>query len=191
VASNVNDLGAKLRFLRAMLARPRAVGAVAPSSFALARAVAAQIDLSRPGPILELGPGTGALTRGVLARGVAPERMTLVEYDPELAQKLKEQFRGMLVIQGDAFALDKTLGAHFTRPYIATISGIPLLNYTPEVRLALLNSMFDKMEPGAPVIQFTYGLHSPISPSAGIVVERTAFVLWNIPPAHVWVYRRR
>mgnify|MGYP003349211890 FL=1 len=117
--------------------------------------------------------------------------MTLIEYDTDLAKTLRAQFPGAHVIQGDAFDLENTLGTHYTRPYVATVSGIPLLNYAPPVRLALLESMFARMEPGAPVIQFTYGLTSPILPSARIAVKRAAFVPWNLPPAHVWVYRKR
>ncbi|MGZ5939428.1 MAG: class I SAM-dependent methyltransferase, partial [Rhizomicrobium sp.] len=73
----------ELQFLRGLIASPRGVGAIAPSSPALARAVAAQVDPAKPGPILELGPGTGAITKELLGRGVAPERLTLIEYDPD------------------------------------------------------------------------------------------------------------
>ena len=180
----------ELRFLRAWVARPRAVGAVAPSSPALAHAVAAQIDPAQPGPVLELGPGTGALTRGILARGVAPERLTLIEYDPDLAKLLAAEFAGVRVIKGDAFDLEASLGsAH--QPYIAVVSGIPLLNYSVATRRTLLDSMFDRMAPGGPVIQFSYGFHSPISPASDIRVTKTAFVWKNVPPARVWVYRKR
>ncbi len=181
----------KVRFLRALMANPRGVGAVAPSGSALARAVAAQIDPAQPGLILELGPGTGALTRGVLARGIAPERLILIEYDSELARLLAEQFARVQIINGDAFDLEKTLGKRFPEPFIATVSGIPLLNYPSAKRRALLDAAFARMRPGAPVIQFTYGLHSPVSPSADITVTRAAFVPMNFPPAHVWVYRKR
>ena len=191
VSVKAYSLEEQLRFLRALIARPRGVGAVAPSSSALARAVAAQIDLARPGPVLELGPGTGALTRGILARGIPPERLTLIEYDPDLAKLLAAQFPGVTVIRGDAFDLEASLGTRAAQPYAAIVSGIPLLNYQPEKRRALLDASFARMEPGAPVIQFSYGFHSPVSPSSDISVTRAAFVLKNFPPARVWVYRKR
>src|SRR6202012_1457939 len=96
-----------LRFFRALAARPRNVGAVAPSGPQLARAMAAQIRLDGPG--LELGPGTGALT-GALVPKIGEARLTAVEYDPEFATALKARFPAARVIQGDAFDLDHTLG---------------------------------------------------------------------------------
>jgi phosphatidylethanolamine/phosphatidyl-N-methylethanolamine N-methyltransferase len=185
-----NPLEEKLRFLRAWVASPRGVGAIAPSSPALARAIAAQIDLSRAGPVLELGPGTGALTRGILARGIAPERLTVIEYDPRLAEMLAAQLPGINVINGDAFNLDHALGAP-AQPFIAVVSGIPLLNFPPAKRRALVENALARARPGAPLIQFSYGLHSPLQPIPGIAAKRAAIVLRNLPPAHVWVYRRR
>ena len=181
----------ELRFLRALIASPGRVGAVAPSSRWLAHAVAAQIDPTQPGPILELGPGTGALTRGILGCGISPKRLTVIEFDPDLAKSIAAQFKGVRVISGDAFDLEKTLGKHVSHPFAAVISGIPLLNYVPAKRRALVEAAFERMAPGAPFIQFTYGFHSPISRSAGISVSLAAFVWKNLPPARVWVYRKR
>lgn len=188
---SVNPLREKWSFLRAFIARPRGVGAVAPSSPHLAQAVAAEIDTNQQGPILELGPGTGALTRGVLARGIAPNRLTLIEYDSALVSSIAAQFPGIHVIHGDAFDLKNVLVNHFSQPFIATVSGIPLLSYQPAVRRKLLNSVFEWMQPGAPIIQFSYGLHSPVSSSDDISVSLAARVWKNFPPAHVWVYRKR
>jgi len=180
-----------LRFLRALIAHPREIGAVAPSSGALARAVAAQIDPAQPGPILELGPGTGALTRGILARGITPSRLTVIEYDAVLAKSFAAKFAGVRVINGDAFDLAKALDGHALQPFAAAVSGIPLLNYPPEKRRALLGAVFERMTPGAPFIQFSYGLHPPVPSSNGVSVKLAAFVWRNLPPARVWIYRRQ
>ena len=180
-----------MRFLRAFLANPRAVGSVAPSSLSLVRAIAAQVDPSQPGPVLELGPGTGAITRGILARGVSPDRLTVIEYNTELANAIAAQFGGVHVINGDAFDLETALGRRYSQPFIAVVSGIPLLNYPPAKRRALLDGALERAAPGAPFIQFSYGLHSPISRSGDITVSMAAFVWKNLPPARVWVYRKR
>jgi len=181
----------ELRFLRAFLANPRAVGAVAPSSSSLVRAIAAQIDPSQPGPVLELGAGTGAVTRGILARGVSQDRLTVIEHDRELANSIATQFCGVHVINGDAFDLETALGRRYSQPFVAVVSGIPLLNYSPAKRRSLLDGAFERAAPGAPFIQFSYGFHSPISPSGDITLSMAAFVWKNLPPARVWVYRKR
>ena len=181
----------ELRFLRGLIASPKGVGAIAPSSPALARAVAAQVDVGRPGPVLELGPGTGSMTRALLASGVAAERLTLIEYDPDFAQLIRGRFPGVHVISGDAFDLDRTLGKKNGEPFAAVISGIPLLNHPVERRYQLVNAALDRLTPGAPLIQFSYGFMPPVPAPSGASVHRAAFVLKNLPPAHVWVYRRK
>jgi phosphatidylethanolamine/phosphatidyl-N-methylethanolamine N-methyltransferase len=153
----------QLLFLRGLIANPTGVGAIAPSSPALARAVAAQVDPARKGPVLELGPGTGSMTRELIARGIAPERMVAIEWDANFA---------------------KTIAA-------AIVSGIPLLNHPVEKRRALVEAAFRRLAPGAPLIQFSYGFRSPVKPPPDIMVRLAAYVWRNLPPASVWVYRRR
>ncbi|HET7084020.1 MAG TPA: rRNA adenine N-6-methyltransferase family protein [Rhizomicrobium sp.] len=176
-----------LRFLRALIARPKTVGAIAPSSPALAEAIAREID-PRLGPVLEVGPGTGVITEAILKRGVLPEQLTLLEYDEDLAQHLGARYARAHVIQGDAFDLDHALetGSLFG----AIVSGIPLLNHSVTRRQLFLQGLLKRLLPGAPLIQFSYGPNPPVPPLPGISVTRTAMVFANIPPAKVWVYRK-
>jgi phosphatidylethanolamine/phosphatidyl-N-methylethanolamine N-methyltransferase len=179
-----------LRFLRALIARPKNVGAVAPSSRALARAIADEIDPTHPGRVLELGPGTGVITQAILERGVAPERLTVIEYDPDFATGIVARFPEVQVIHGDAFDLAHTLGARSAERFAAIVSGIPLLNFPPERREAYLESLTGRLLPGAALVQFSYGMHAPAPAPAGHHVACTALIWANIPPARVWAYRR-
>ena len=63
-------------------------GAVTPSGRMLARTMAAYADPNVSGSVIELGPGTGPVTQALIQRGVAPERLVLVEYDPEFCKLL-------------------------------------------------------------------------------------------------------
>ena len=182
-------LADNLRFLRALIARPKNIGALMPSSPALAEAIARQID-PHVGPVLEIGPGTGVVTEAILARGAMAERLTLVEYDEDLARHLAERFPRIRVIQGDAFDLDRALGPPNGSPYGAVVSGVPLLNHSMERRQAFMAGLIRRMMPTAPLIQFSYGPQAPVVPPPGYNVVRTATVLANIPPAKVWVYRK-
>jgi phosphatidylethanolamine/phosphatidyl-N-methylethanolamine N-methyltransferase len=185
-----NTLKEELQFLRGLVANPRSVGAVAPSSGWLARAVAAQMDLNQPGPILELGPGTGSITEAILRRGIPPDRLTVIEYDPEFAKQIATRFHGVNVIVGDAFDLGKTLAGRVSNGFAAIISGIPLLNVSPEKRRALVNESLDRVRPGGSFVQFSYGFQAPVSAPPGATAHLAAFVWRNIPPARVWVYSR-
>jgi phosphatidylethanolamine/phosphatidyl-N-methylethanolamine N-methyltransferase len=179
----------ELRFLRGALARPRSVGAIAPSSPALARAIAAQIDPTLPGKVLELGPGTGVVTQAVVAMGVAPERLVMIEYDAHFARLLADRFIRARVIQGDAYDLQSALGS-IAEPFAAIVSGLPLLNQPPEKRKSLIEGALDRLVPGAPFIQFSYGFRPPVLGTLKSPVQLGAFVWRNLPPARVWVYRR-
>jgi phosphatidylethanolamine/phosphatidyl-N-methylethanolamine N-methyltransferase len=183
-------LTGNLKFLRALIARPKNIGAIAPSSRALARAIAGQLDPSRPGPVLELGPGTGVITEAILERGIAPGRLTLVEYDPDMAAFLTGCFAGVTVIEGDAFDLHRTLGAGGHEKFSAVISGLPLLNFPVARRRHFMEEIARLLAPGAPIVQFSYGTQPPVTPLPGQVVSRAALVWANLPPARVWVYRK-
>jgi len=186
VATTMAD---NIRFLRALIARPKIIGAILPSSPALAEAIARQIDPDA-GPVLEIGPGTGALSGAILARGVSPEQLTLVEYDDDMAQHLAARFPKSHVIQGDAFDLDRTLGPRYSAPFAAIVSGIPLLNNSMARRQAFMEGLVQRLTPGGPLVQFSYGTQAPVVPPPGYCVVRAATVLANIPPARVWVYRK-
>jgi len=180
-------LADNFRFLRALIASPKNIGAIMPSSPALAEAIAREIDA---GPVLEIGPGTGVITQAILARGIAPEQLTLLEYDEDLAQHLAARFPKTRVFQGDAFELDTTLGPVNGSPFGAIVSGIPLLNHAMSRRQAFMTGLVSRLMPGAPLIQFSYGPNAPVVPPPGYTVTRTASVLANFPPAKVWVYRK-
>ena len=175
------------RFLLRAWNNPRSVGAVAPSGRGLARAMAAQIK-DGGGRVLELGPGTGAVTEAIIARIAEPERLTAIEFDADFAARVKARFPRVNVVHGDAFDLSRTLGP--TAPFSAVVSSLPLLNFQPAQREHLLAQIFRRLAPGAPFIQFSYGLRPPVPAPDGAGVTRAAFILLNLPPAHVWVYRR-
>jgi phosphatidylethanolamine/phosphatidyl-N-methylethanolamine N-methyltransferase len=177
-------------FLSRLISRPRSIGAIAPSSAALARKIAAQIDANRSGTVIELGPGTGVVTDALIAHGVSSSRLIAVEADPDLASLMRGRFPGLRVIEGDAFHLDRTLPAEETGPLAGVVSGLPLLNFPLEQCRALISSTLARMPLGGPFVQFSYGFTAPVPADDEITVERAGFVLANLPPARVWVYRQ-
>ena len=180
------------RFLKALIVEPRLTGAVAPSGRALARAMAAAAGPPPHGLIVELGPGTGPVTRSLIETGVARERLALVEYDPGFCRLLRERFAPAMIIQGDAYDLPRTLAEWAGQPIGAVVSSLPLLNQPPERRAKLIGDAFALMGPSGLFVQFTYGLQSPIPPEVcanRYVAVRSRPILLNLPPARVWTYR--
>src|SRR5882757_1483451 len=125
-----------LEFLGGLIRNPRAVSAPTPSSAALAAAIASQIDPLRPGLVLELGPGTGSVTQALLKRGIAPERLVLIEHAGFFLPLLAAAMPGATIVQGDAFEFERYVPSNST--IAAVVSGIPLLNFVPRRRRALI-----------------------------------------------------
>ena len=180
-------------FLRRFLGDPKRTGAVAPSGPFLAREMARAVDPLSEGLVVELGPGTGPVTKALIARGIGRERLLLVEYDPHFCKLLAERYGAARVVRGDAYALAATLSGHAVGSVAAVVSSLPLLNERPERRLRLLDEAFALMGPDGVFVQFTYGMKCPAPREAlaGRYVARSgAPILRNLPPASVWTFRR-
>src|SRR4051794_6382752 len=181
----------EVRFFRSWMEKPLAIGAVTPSGKALARTMAAFVDPKVPGPIVELGPGTGPVTEALVARGIDPARLVLVEFDPTFCRLLRGRYPTATVIQGDAYGLRQLLEVLLKAPAAAVVSGLPLFTKPMRVRLRLLHEAFRLMLPGAPFVQFTYAAYSPIPKKVDRMTSEASERIWNnIPPARVWIYRR-
>jgi phosphatidylethanolamine/phosphatidyl-N-methylethanolamine N-methyltransferase len=179
------------RFLRSWLERPLVTGAVMPSGKVLARTMASFVDPRIPGPIVELGPGTGPVTDALIRRGVAQDRLVLVEYSPEFCQLLKRRFPKATIIQGDAYDLGDTLSGILSEPAAATVSSLPLFTKPMDERRSLLDAAQALMHPDAPFIQFTYAVVPPIPARSHGYRTRASNRVWrNLPPARVWVYTK-
>lgn len=179
-------------FFRQWLRRPLRIGAVAPSSRELADAMARLVPNPPQGPVVELGGGTGPITAALLGVGIPADQLYVIEREPQLHRHLQLRFPGVHVLNGDAAALTSLLHPLGVRQAAAVVSGLPLLSMKRSVQKAIIEESFAMLAPGAPYIQFTYGLFSPVSRrSFGVVGRPEAVVLGNLPPARVWVYRKQ
>ncbi|MDQ0510983.1 class I SAM-dependent methyltransferase [Ancylobacter amanitiformis] len=182
----------EVRFLRSWLQNPLRTGAVSPSGRALARTMANYVDPARPGPVIELGPGTGPVTNALLRRGVAEDRLVLIEFNPEFCTLLRARFPRATVIQGDAYGMKATLGDSVSAPAAAVVSSLPLFTRPVEERYSLLDQAFEMSCAQAPFIQFTYAVVSPMPLRPERFDAHVSQRVWaNLPPARVWVYRAR
>ena len=185
-------LADEMRFLKTWFESPRLTGAVSPSGRFLARAMAQAAGAVGDGLVVELGPGTGPVTRALIERGVPAGQLILVEYEATFCRLLAKRFPEVRVVQGDAFALRRTLAHCTDRPIRAIVSSLPLLNQPAALRSALIEDAFALMAPGGVFVQFTYGMASPIPRPAGesrFSARATAPIWLNLPPARVWTYR--
>ena len=181
----------ELKFFKGWIDKPKAVGSIVPTSSIAARRMASVVNADSGLPVLELGPGTGVITRAILALGVKPENLYSIEYSDDFVRHLTAQFPGVNIIKGDAFDLDTTLGDKSGTVFDSVVSGVPLLNFPVAQRIRYIEDLLGRIPPGRPIMQLTYGPLSPVPPGRGdYKVEHYDFVLRNIPPTQLWVYRR-
>ncbi|MGC2775376.1 MAG: rRNA adenine N-6-methyltransferase family protein [Bradyrhizobium sp.] len=182
----------EVRFLRSWIEKPLHMGAVMPSGRLLARTMAQYVDPHGTGPVVELGPGTGAITNALVEHGVDQKRLVLVEYNPGFCALLRDRYPHAKVVQGDAYRLRDTLWNVLSAPASAVVSGLPLVTKPMLTRMKLVRDAFAAMSPNAPFVQFTYSVVPPIPKSLpGVTTEASERIWMNLPPARVWVYRKR
>ncbi|OJU31798.1 MAG: hypothetical protein BGN99_16030 [Alphaproteobacteria bacterium 65-37] len=184
-------------FLKRWLRRPFAIGSVVPSGRllgeAIARATLAAID-GHAGTVVELGAGTGPVTRALLAAGIPTNRLAVVEREPELVAFLRRHFVGPRIVEGDAIHLPRLLREEGLSAPAAIVSSLPLLSLPAEVVNGIVHGIFEALPRGAALVQFTYGPNPPVPRALRDRLQLVATPgrrIWrNVPPAVVWTFRR-
>jgi len=180
-------------FLQEWFANPQRTGSVAPSSPQLAAAMAHWLPCNPDSFVLELGPGTGAVTDALIKRGLREDRLVAIERNPKMARLLREKFPRAQIISGDAWHLDDLLRRR--REPIesvgAVISSLPLLNFPPEEAEALTLKIRTVLEPDGNWVQYSYHLGKKQVRGAASFTLRASKIVWlNFPPARVSVFQK-
>ena len=185
----VSVVPADLRlFIKVLRSGPQAVGAACPSSRHLADYMAAQAVTSDDGYIVELGGGTGVVTAALLAHGLDPKRLIVVEQSSLLSAHLRSRFPQVTVLEGDAAQLATLLGRHAER-VSAVVSSLPLKSL-PKMTVRRIGNELEAILPkGATFIQFTYSLRcQAIDWAQDLTCLRSRTIWRNVPPARVNVF---
>ena len=180
-------------FLQEWLANPQRTGAVVPSSRQLAAAMAHWLPSDPDSYVLELGPGTGAVTQALLAHGLREERLVAIERNPKLAHLLRERFPRAHIITGDAWHLDDLLRRRNARidRVGAVISSLPLLNFSPEEAETLAEKIRAVLEPQGTWVQYSYRIHKRRTRGTSRFQLLASKIVWlNLPPARVSVFQK-
>jgi phosphatidylethanolamine/phosphatidyl-N-methylethanolamine N-methyltransferase len=180
-------------FLREWLANPQGTGSVAPSSPQLGAAMARWLPRNPESYVLELGPGTGAVTDALLKRGLREDRLVAIEFNENLAKLLRKRFPRAHIINGDAWKLDSLL-KDLPQPVEsvgAVISSLPLLNFPKEKADALAQKIRAVLEPRGRYVQYSYHIVSDRSRGGEDFRLLASKIVWlNFPPARVSVFQK-
>ena len=175
-------------FFGLWLQKPLQIAAITPSSTRLASVMASLVDRSRPGPVLELGAGTGSLTRGLLRR-LPPERVVALEREAPLAATLRRGLPGIEAIVGDATALEDLLARRGIDQLCAVVSSLPIKWFPVSAQRAVIAPCLARLGRGGKFFQMTNAFSSPIAMRSLDLTGACVARVWrNLPPAQVWAY---
>lgn len=184
-------LAARWLFFRRFLAHPARLAAALPSSHGMARMVASRVCQRTSEYVVELGAGTGAVTRALLDAGIPASRLIVVEIDEEMACYLDDAFPGVTVLHGSAHEIGALLPDSAAGRVGTVVCGVPVSLLPRKEQAALAEAMLSLLPEGEPFLAYTYRLASPLPANElGLAGARVGFTLRNILPASVWAYRR-
>jgi phosphatidylethanolamine/phosphatidyl-N-methylethanolamine N-methyltransferase len=178
-------------FLSRWLRNPLQMGSITPSSPALCRRIARHTRWGKDEVVVELGAGTGVISRALLDHGLPPEQLYVVEIEPGMSAHLRHTLPGARVLTGDAFALPEILPRALHGKVGTAICGIPLV-LLPLARQQRFVEAVEAVAPGRGFLLYTYCATSPLPyRKLGLEAKREAWTPLNIPPASLWRYTPR
>jgi len=180
-------------FVKRWATNPRRIGAILPSAKPLARIMARASMEARSGrgPVVELGTGTGTITRALLEIGLEEGELVLIERDRELCRWLEHRFPRAEVIEGEAARIRAILDERAAGTPSVVVSSLPLRNMTEAERDTIIRATLDVLPHAGALVQFTYARRLAIACARlGAVCRRVGFAALNVPPASVWRIER-
>jgi len=181
----------EIRFFKGWVDKPKTVGSVIPTSSVTARHMASVANPSAELPVLELGPGTGVITKAILEHGVKPENLYAVEYSEDFLDHLHQNYPGVNFVHGDAFDPQGIVEETGRTNFDSIISAVPLLNFPSAMRVEFVDTLLNLVPRGRPLMQLSYGPFSPVMAGRGdYQVKHFKWIARNVPPAQLWIYTR-
>jgi phospholipid N-methyltransferase len=179
--------------MKAFFRHGRKIASFAPSSRFMARKVADGIDWDQAKCIVELGAGTGPITKEIVKRVRPQTKVLVIELDPTLCGRLKARFQNVSnldVVHGDATQFDKLLADRGIHQVDHVLSGLPLPSFPEDLRHSVIKTSARTLATHGTFRQLTvmpliyYKLYARYFEDV-----RFRFVPLNLPPGGVYVCR--
>ena len=190
-ASKPGFLKSNLSFISQFLKNPKEIGAILPSSPMLGKTMAGFVPDYEDRYVVELGPGTGPITKALLKVGLHEENLICLEQSNKMVIHLQNRFQNLNVIQGDACELSSLLKEKSGHVH-AIVSSLPLKSIPDDIVNKIIDQMYASLSENGIVIQFTYDLRPRRSPLLSKFNRlKSKLVLGNLPPARVDVFTKK
>lgn len=175
-------------FLKEFFLHPASIGSAVPSSVLLAKTMAAQVPKNIPGYVIEIGPGTGVVTKMLLASGIAPEKLIAVERSTAFCRHLRKRFPQANIIHGNAVHLQRLLSEKAAHVSVI-VSGLPLRSLPKKVAENIGKELEKVLQPKGLFIQFTYSwVKTYKSLPSSFQYAYSKKIWFNLPPARIDVF---
>lgn len=181
--------------LKAFAKGPENIGALAPSSRRLATRMVELADIESDHVVVELGAGTGPMTRA-LAAAHGGARLFALEPDPELAKACRSAAPSVHVEEAFAQELPSLIRSWGISGVDRVVSSLPFAGWKSALQEEVFGAILEVMKPGGRMVTFSYA-HSPWLPAGRRAkrrlndtfasVTRSKIVWANLPPAFVYI----
>jgi phospholipid N-methyltransferase len=191
--------GDLLKFLTQFRRTPRSIGAIVPSSDALAQAMVGPIDFAKARTVVEFGPGTGVMTAAIL-KHLGPEAKYVgIEINETFHRTLTLRYPTLQFFNRGAQDVTDILSELGIEDCDAIVCGLPWASLPIELQGRIMGGIMQVLRPGGVFVTFAY-LQGLLLPAAGLLrrrlkaefvrVETTKIVWANVPPAFAYVCYR-
>lgn len=177
-------------FLYKFLCSPKQVGSITPSSRDLAKAMLQPIQWNRTCAIAELGAGTGAITKFIPSAARPETKVILFEKDTYLRRRLETRYPDY-ACYADCLLLEDAIEQEGIGRLDCIISGLPFFNFHQEVRDQLIQQIIATLKDDGLFIAFQYSQQMRKQLKEYFEIETIRFVPLNIPPAFVYICRKK
>jgi phospholipid N-methyltransferase len=190
--------GGAILYIRQYLQSPTQIGAVAPSSDALASRMLETVDFDRSTAIVEFGPGPGNVTSLLLPRLNSGTTFFAIEANGQMCEAFRTKFPGVRLHEGsaaDVSSFCELEGLPAAESVDAVVSGLPWASFSEGLQQSILEAVLRVLKPGGQMVTFAYNFgtflpagrrFSRTLPKYFSRVDRSRSVLWNVPPAFVY-----
>jgi phospholipid N-methyltransferase len=183
-----NSLRKKSAFVKEFFREKKQVGAIAPSSKYLMKKMLEPIDFGKAKVIIELGPGNGVFTKGLLAKMSADSKLFSFELNSTFYDLICGNIKDerLILLNKSAEEIQSTLQEHGIEKADYIVSSLPLAVIDAPIKNAILDAAVSHLHPEGIYVQFQYTLNAKKLLESKFKQVKYKFVPANIPPAFVY-----
>jgi phosphatidylethanolamine/phosphatidyl-N-methylethanolamine N-methyltransferase len=179
-------------FVKAFFKDAKMVGSMRPSSKSLTKKMLAGIDFEKAKTIVELGPGTGVITRKIIEKMAPDAQLFVFELHDEFYLNLNQSIddKRVHIIHDSAEKIKEYLEKYNVHCTDAVVSSLPLANFPKSLRANVVEAAKDSLTDDGLMTQFQYSLQSKNYLKSKFKDVKINYTLWNFPPAFVYSCRK-